>query len=771
MPDAQLRVLVFEEDEEHARHLKKVLQAPGCEAVVESSLYQATRRFKNAPFDLSIVSLDMPDDEGEELAWWLLENFPRRQVILTGSEVLPEQEDLLASKSVIGFYPTPVPAQVLAGVLRSSDRGLRGQVQRMQVSDLLQALRYSQQAITLMFEDAILQQEGLVYMRGGDIVHVEVYQRNPITRTRTLLAKGHEGFDLMMSFKNGTFSEQVWQEPPERSVTIPFDGLMMNAAQKRDESLWSNDESIRIRKALLIDNEAMSRMMLQQGLLAEGIDCVSLRSLDLVKNSLESQKSELLIIDSELEHDDVFATLAWLKSHASDCRVLLLGSPPWQDDLPMPCQVLPRPISPKRLKEILFELTQVGFRGFLNRIGVLDFLQLNLSAIDESKKLHIRDLSNRVDGQIYIDRGRFIHAEFGELQGEDAFFRIAAIEKGDFFEDPSFQPPARSLAEIMPHKLMINAGRFAKPLEEPESLIVDPGMNASAHLDGVAAKLQESSADSAGSLDLFGDDDLSEISLNLAGADAGGVTSLFGDDDEPIRLNLAGVDAGGVTSLFGDDDEPIRLNLAGAESAAGGVTNLFGDDEADEIKLNLGATLGVDPAPAGGITSLFGDDEAGEIKLNLGAALGESPVDSPAGGVTSLFGDDDEIRLNLGGAAPAAEAAPVNASAGSLRPANGPLSEASRQAAGSPRPATGPLSAAARQAAGSARPATGPLSEARAGAAERANAASNKLEEMRARFAERRAALIGKTGPLPTTNPARQPGAAPPDPEGPPPAW
>lgn len=683
MSETSLRILIFEEDEDHARHLRKILHGPGCETHVESSLYQATRRFKNAPFDLSIVNLDMPDDEGEELAWWLLENFPRRQVVLTGSEILPEQEDLLASKSVIGFFPAPVPQQVLAGVLRQSDRGLRGQVQRMQVLDLLQALRYSQKAITLMFDDAILQQEGWVYMQNGDIVHVEVYQRNPITRSRTLLASGHEAFDLMMSFKNGAFSEQVWQEPSERSVTLPFDGLMMNAAQKQDESLWTQADSIRIRKALLIDNEAMSRMMLQQGLLAEGIDCVSLRSLDMVSSSLQAQKSELLIIDSDLDHQEVVETLKWLKTYDPRCRVLLLGSPHWQDDLPMPCQILPRPISPKRLKEILFELTQVGFRGFLNRIGVLDFLQLNLSAIDESKKLHIRDLSNRVDGQIYIDRGRFVHAQFGELQGEEAFYRIAAIEKGDFFEDPSFQPPSQSLAETMPHKLMISAGRFVKPLDEPEPVA---SLSAAEHLGGVAAKMQASTESaSAGALNLFGEEDLQDISLNLHESEAGGLTSLFGDDDEPpqIKLNLGQEPAeGGITSLFGDDDElpQFSLNLERTpESEPGGITSLFADDEKLEFKL---------PEPAGQIESLFADDE---IQLNLGA--------EPASSLSSLVTEQTE---------PAQPVAPPAA----------------------PDTVTEPVLQTAT-------PAQEPSAESKP--------ATSKLDEMRARWAERRASIANQS--------------------------
>lgn len=543
MAKAVFRIFIFEDHPEHIAYLKKLFHVPGCQVLFENRLAQATQRFKSSPFDLSIVSLDMPDHEGEELAGWLIENYPRRSVILTGSESLSEQEDLLNSKSVLGFFPAPLDPQIMTRVMSRSDSGLRGQVQRMQIPDLLQALRWSHKAIVLNFQDAVLQQDAAVYMQRGEVVHVEIYQRHNLTQTRELLVSGAEAFDALLSFRNGTFSEQIWQAPPERSIQIPFDGLMMNAAQRKDEARWDDTaEGPRIRRAILIDDQAMSRMMLQQALLAEGIDCQSLRSLELVQPTLEAQQSDLLILDAALGMEPIQQTLQWLKTKVPHCRVLLLGSPEWADQLPVACQLLPRPISPKRLKEVFFELTQVGFRGYLNRIGVLEFLQLNLSAIDDCKKMHIRDLSNGVDGQIYIDRGRFVHAQFAELSGEEAFYRIAAIEKGDFFEDPAFEPPARTLAEHLPHKLMINAGRFVKPLEDLDEPLEDDDTELSpdAHLEGVTDKLNASDSLSAGALDLFGADDLADISLNLPGDAAdSGVTSLFGDDEaDEIQLNL-----------------------------------------------------------------------------------------------------------------------------------------------------------------------------------------------------------------------------------------
>ena len=552
--DSLFRILVFEDDPDHKNYLKTLLKSSDMQLSFEENLHQAVQRFKSSPFDLTIINIEMSDEEGEELAWSLIENYPRRSIILTGMDktISPEQEELLTHKSVLGYFQAPMDPNILTRLLYKPDRGLRGQVQRMQVNDLLQALRYSQKVIYLQFFDAILQQDAWVYMKNSDIIHVEVYQRNTLTQEKLLLASGMDGFDKLQKFKNGIFTEQVWQEPSEYSIQLPFDGLMMSAAQKMDENLWQVDAAVKIRKALLIDHEAMSRMMLQQALLAEGIDCQSLRSVDLLWDALEDQQSQLLILDASLDESEVYEILTWIKEAFPICRILLLGTPNWDKTMPVPVNILPRPVSPKRLKEILFEITQVGFRGFLSRIGVLEFLQLNLAAMEEQKKLHIRDLDNGVDGQIYIDHGRFVHAQFEDLVGEEAFYRIAAIEKGDFFEDPSFHPPARSLEDIMPHKLMIRAGRFVKPLEEPELIEYDVPAPVQKPLVPIAPVTPSASPEpvaEGGMTNLFGDDEVGEIQLNL---------------DKVVPVPVA---EGGMTNLFGDDEVgEIQLNLDKVES-------------------------------------------------------------------------------------------------------------------------------------------------------------------------------------------------------------
>lgn len=529
------RILIFEDDAEHVQYLKKILHTPGCELVFEDNLFQVTQRFKSQPFDLSVINLETADEDGEELAWWLLEHFPRRSMILTGGELYPEQEDLLGYKAVLGFFPAPLHPETLSQMLKKDGKGLKGQVQRMRIPDLLQALRWSQDAVILVFIDVSLQQEGWLYLKQGEIVHAEIYQRSALGGRKHKVTEGTEAFQKILKFRNGDFVEQIWQEPDTYSLTIPFDGLMMNAATQQDEneSTLESHHGPRIRRAVLIDEDAISRMMLQRGLLAEGIDCESVRSLSEAVVQLKAAPVDLLIIDAQIALNDVKNFMERVAPQYPHLRLLWLGEPDEAHeslDIPLSHRTLPRPVNPKRLKEILFEMTQVGFKGYLSRISVLDFLQLNLSAIDEQKKIHIRDLQTGIDGQIYLDQGRFVHAEFDDLVGEDAFYKIAAIEQGDFFEDPAFQPPDQSLVGILPHKLMINAGRFAAPTQE-ESQTASP--------DSLAVDLGE-----------------------------GGLTSLFGDDDD-LNFGFGGLGEGG-------------------DAPTGGITSLFGDDDFDDLQFSLG---------------------------------------------------------------------------------------------------------------------------------------------------------------------------------------
>ncbi|PIQ25056.1 hypothetical protein COW36_07485 [bacterium (Candidatus Blackallbacteria) CG17_big_fil_post_rev_8_21_14_2_50_48_46] len=525
------RILIFDEDPSHRRHLQQMLASDEWELVFEDELYQATQRFKNRPFDFVIACLDMPDEEGEELALWVCENYPKRKVILIAN---PDEDfsavldDLRQHKSVLGFLPKPLPTRRLLEMLDQQDTGLVGQVQRMNVIDLLQVMRMNKPQCLVTFNDQFTRTEGILYLRGGEVIHAELYVTNARTLERELKSEGAEAFNRIVQFKNGEFQEKNWQEPSKISIQMPFDNLSMNAATSMDELLnpqdpFASQGPVSVRNILLVDTDPMSRMIIQRTLFTEGFNCISLKTPQEAMAALDDEPVDLVITDTLSQQ----SFLKWLQQHYPQSPVVAIVNVS-EDELEEmgnigKIRLLAKPINLRKLKQLLAEISQMGFKGFLSQIGVFDFVQLNLSALDR-KKLHIRDLATHIDAKIYIDRGRFVHAMYKDLEGEEAFYKIISIENGDFFEDPSFDPPKDTLSEIQPHKLMIRAARFLPVKDTPEP-----------------SPLENS---------------------------AEGLTSLFGDEEQPLNLNLGE----GLTSLFGNDDAPIQLNLGE------GLTSLLGEE-------------------------------------------------------------------------------------------------------------------------------------------------------------------------------------------------
>jgi DNA-binding response OmpR family regulator len=558
------RILVFDQDGPHHRHLLQVLPDSEWEISFEQELYQATQRFKNRPFDFVISCLDMPDDEGEEFAFWVCENYPKRKVILIGSpnqDYSEQVDDLRQNKSVLGFLPKPVPGLRLCALLDQQLSGLEGQVQRMNLIDLLQIMRMNKPQCLISFNDKLTRQEGILYLSQGEVVHAELYETSPKTLERVQSAVGIEAFNRIVQFKNGEFHERNWSDPAEITIQQPFDSLSMNAATFMDEGLGPMDpfasvqENTVIRNILLVDTDPMSRMIIQRALFAEGFNCISLKTPQEAMMAIDGEPIDLVITDTLSQH----SFLKWLQKNYPQSPVVAIVNASNEDldelDKLGKARLLAKPIDLRKLKQLLAEIGQTGFKGFLSQIGVFDFIQLNLSATDR-KKLHIRDLATNIDAKVYIDRGRFVHAVYKDLEGEEAFFKIIAIENGDFFEDPSFDPPKDTLSDIMPHKLMIKAARFL-PIKAAEPTPVSD-------------------------------------------SDVGGLTSLFGDDDVPLKLTLNPlVQPEGRLELFGDE-EKIHVGIG---APAGGITSIFGTDDAFELK-----PVTISPISTTQLDTLFGDE-------------------------------------------------------------------------------------------------------------------------------------------------------------------
>ncbi len=95
------------------------------------------------------------------------------------------------------------------------------------------------------------------------------------------------------------------------------------------------------------------------------------------------------------------------------------------------------------LNEVVKLRPEEGFRGVLRRVGLPDVIQMECLARSSSV---LEVSSAQTTGRLFIDTGQIIHAQCGDLVGEEAFNRLLSMSGGQFNLRPFSEPPKRSLS-------------------------------------------------------------------------------------------------------------------------------------------------------------------------------------------------------------------------------------------------------------------------------------------------------------------------------------
>ncbi len=85
---------------------------------------------------------------------------------------------------------------------------------------------------------------------------------------------------------------------------------------------------------------------------------------------------------------------------------------------------------------------QSGFRGVM-QVGLQEVLQMECLG---RKSSIVAVSANNRSGQIYINDGEIIHAEYGKLQGEMALYTLLGLTGGEFKLQPFAEPARRTIS-------------------------------------------------------------------------------------------------------------------------------------------------------------------------------------------------------------------------------------------------------------------------------------------------------------------------------------
>src|SRR5882762_4704617 len=149
---------------------------------------------------------------------------------------------------------------------------------------------------------------------------------------------------------------------------------------------------------------------------------------------IREQKIDLLVIDVHMPVMDGLQFLALLhRKYPQILKVALTG------DATEPY----RAACLSNGAELFRLQPEEGFRGVLRRVGLQDVLQMECLARSSSV---LEVSTSQVHGSIFVKDGQIIHAQAGDVSGEDAFDYLMSLSGGQFHLKPFAEPAVRTIS-------------------------------------------------------------------------------------------------------------------------------------------------------------------------------------------------------------------------------------------------------------------------------------------------------------------------------------
>ena len=426
---------------------------------------------------------------------------------ITELEKIAELEKKIYKDEVL----PPPPVEVKKEEITENKEGFRGDLSDVNLFEFLQMMSLTKKEKLIMFTDLVSGKVGKIFLKGGEVIHSEFVDE-----------EGLPAFLSIVAIKNGRFDVAKWVEPKEQTINMPSMNLFMEAARIIDEKeavikslevdigteavsdsdvqnksqniLQSIDkrktsigmpnkelseiisknltlsgthpiEKIRIRKILVIDDSPTIIGIMKKYLVSQGYETVTESLPRKALERLEKEDFDLIITDLDMPEVNGIEVFLWIKEHKSpDVQVILMTAFGSEEVKEFATSVgalryFEKPLNMKNVKKVLDEINQnsAGLKGTVDDISLFDFVQMIILS-RKQKRVTVIDPVTKQIGRLYISYGEIIHAECGNLSGEDAFFSIMAMKRGTF-KDELWMDPAEKTITKKPMKLFMEASK------------------------------------------------------------------------------------------------------------------------------------------------------------------------------------------------------------------------------------------------------------------------------------------------------------------------
>ncbi len=203
---------------------------------------------------------------------------------------------------------------------------------------------------------------------------------------------------------------------------------------------------------LIVDEEEHLLWALEKNLFPEreDITVISAGSGEAGLELLRSRAIDVLVCDIKMPGKvDGFQLILRAKEVAPEARVVIMtafGTSRIQNlaDRIGITHYVEKPFNISELRNVLLELLDAkeGFQGVLSDLELTDIIQM-LCLAKRTALLHLKHRDHR--GRIVFERGDVVHAEFNELLGDEAVYKMLALRQGDIYMQSDFQNDRRTI--------------------------------------------------------------------------------------------------------------------------------------------------------------------------------------------------------------------------------------------------------------------------------------------------------------------------------------
>ncbi len=187
-------------------------------------------------------------------------------------------------------------------------------------------------------------------------------------------------------------------------------------------------------RVLLVDDEEDILWGLSRALSKAGYEVLSASNGREALELLKSQPVDVIVTDIKMPEVSGLELISEAKKLYPQVAVIVMTARGSEEHMRESydrgaVEYLEKPFDLDQFLNIVGKAQKEGFRGVVRDLKLVDILQI--LALEKSEA-EIRVSAPGGSGKIFLADGKVVHAEFEDIEGEEAFYRILKLEGGSF---------------------------------------------------------------------------------------------------------------------------------------------------------------------------------------------------------------------------------------------------------------------------------------------------------------------------------------------------